>query len=67
MPINYYWYESNQTGIKGYSKHVSANNKSFYGYPVEPSYKEFEKYDLRFFKEGTSDNLLSKLTGGVFA
>ena len=67
MTINYYWYESNQIGVKGYSKYISANNKTLYGYPMEPSYKEFEKYDLRFFKEGTSDNLLSKLMGGVFA
>ena len=67
MSINYYWYESKQIGVKGYSKHVSANNKSFYGYPAEPSYEEFEKYDLRFFKEGTSDNLLNKLVGGMFA
>ena len=61
MSINYYWDESNHRGVKGYSKYISANNKTLYGYPVEPSYKEFEKYDLRFFKEGTSDNLLSKL------
>lgn len=67
MSISYYWYESNQRGVEGYSKYISANNKSLYGYPVEPSYRDFEKYDLRFFKEGTPDNLLRKLMGGVLA
>lgn len=47
------WYQSKRKDVIGYDKFVIKDDEKIYGYEEEPSYEEFERYDLRFSQEGT--------------